>query len=359
MTVVAAASVSSTVQVLLDAAAMLSDRTREHMAAARLGRVLREKWKLTALLGVGGMASVYAAVHRNGGRVAVKMLHPELSAAEGVRDAFLREAYLQNRIDHPGVARVLDDDVDETDGSVYLIMDLLPGISLADRASLRLLEGDEALEVAEQVLEVLVAAHAMDIVHRDLKPQNVLVDEDGTIRLVDFGIATCDDDDWPTVNRSGTVYGTPGYMAPEQILGLREGISPRTDIYALGATLFTTISGQPTHLGADLQERMLAAMKLPARSLAVAAPGVSADVAALVDRALAFDPRDRWPTAAAMLVEVQRLKALRGLPAAPIRPRPSKRKISSRLRAVCSTPPPRSVVRSNDTVTVRLDETAE
>jgi eukaryotic-like serine/threonine-protein kinase len=307
----------------------MMDPIVSEIAASRCGRVLREKWTLTSVLGVGGMASVYAAIHRNGSRVAIKMLHPALSTSDEIRHSFLREGYLLNRIEHPGVPRVHDDDVDDVDGSVYLVMDLLPGISLAERAKLRLLDADEALEVAEQVLEVLVAAHGRDIVHRDLKPQNILVDEGGAVRVVDFGIARCETSDVSTLRG---IAGTAGYMAPEQVLGLRHRISPRTDLYALGATLFTTLSGQSTHFAENLQELLVRTGSSRARRIGDAAPGIPSDLAALIDRALAFDPADRWPSALDMLNEVQRLKARRGLPPAPILPEPSRRKVSSRIR---------------------------
>src|SRR5512147_883984 len=137
-------------------------------AELRVGKVLREKWTLEKLIGVGGMAAVYAATHRNGKRGAVKILHQELARGQRTRERFLREGYAANKVDHPGAVSVLDDDQAE-DGSVYLVMELLEGepwdkrLERIGRASL-----GEVLWVADQLLDVLVAAHAKGIVHRDL-----------------------------------------------------------------------------------------------------------------------------------------------------------------------------------------------
>jgi serine/threonine-protein kinase len=136
----------------------------------RVGQTLKGKWRLDVLLGVGGMAAVYAATRRNGSRVAVKILHTELSVNQQVRERFLREGYAANSVGHHGVARVSDDDVAE-DGAVFLVMELLDGETVEarrQRSGGRLTE-DEVLSIADQLLDVLVAAHAKEIVHRDIK----------------------------------------------------------------------------------------------------------------------------------------------------------------------------------------------
>src|SRR5262249_31971383 len=128
----------------------------ESRAQARVGSVLRGKWRIQRVLGVGGMATVFEATHRNGKRGAVKMLHPELSVDPSVRSRFLREGYVANRVDHPGSVSVLDDDVDD-DGSVFLVMELLEGRSLDAVVKPRRgerLEVGEVLVVANAVLDV-------------------------------------------------------------------------------------------------------------------------------------------------------------------------------------------------------------
>src|SRR5580704_7491550 len=159
-------------------------------AHARVGTTLHNKWRLERLLGVGGMAAVYAATHRNGARGAIKMLHLQVSLDAEARRRFLREGYLANAVGHPGAVSVLDDDVAE-DGSAYLVMELLEGESLETRAERRggRLPPAEVLVYADRLLDVLAAAHHKGIVHRDIKPDNVFVTQDGTLKLLDFGIA--------------------------------------------------------------------------------------------------------------------------------------------------------------------------
>src|SRR3954454_23918060 len=128
-------------------------------ALSRVGQKLKGRWRLDSLLGVGGMASVYAATHRNGKRVAVKVLHPELSVRPELKQRFLDEGYLANRVGHPAAVSVIDDEVSD-DGSVFLVMDLLDGETLDSRIQRRTtLEADEVLEIIDAVLDVLAAAH--------------------------------------------------------------------------------------------------------------------------------------------------------------------------------------------------------
>jgi serine/threonine-protein kinase len=237
------------------------------------------------------------------------MLHSTLAGSEELRRRFVREAYFVNKVKHPGVVRVLDDDVDD-DGAAFLVMDRAPGVSLCDRASERLLDETEILDVASQVLEILAASHAAGVVHRDLKPDNLLIDDAGTIRLLDFGIARLveDDGDW---TRSGIVFGTPGYMAPEQALGRKDEISPLTDVYALGATMFMLMTGEYVQHADAPQELLVLIATRPARSLADALPKASPEIVNLVDKATSFHPEQRWSSAKAMLAEVRRMKRTR------------------------------------------------
>ena len=289
----------------------MADSVVEELARKRLGRTIKGKWRLDRLIGVGGMAAVYAATHRNGARVAIKMLHPTISASQQIRARFVREGYLANKVDHPGVVRVLDDDIDDQDHSAFLVMDLVIGATLSDRAMERLLDDREVLDVAEQVLSVLASAHKQGIVHRDLKPDNLLVDRAGKVHVLDFGIARLLDDATGgiTATKTGTAFGTPGFMAPEQALGRTSRISAKTDLYSLGATLFALVSGDFVHAAENPQELMVMVATQPARSLAEVAPHMHADVIALIDRATRNEAERRWPSAEAMLEEVKRVKA--------------------------------------------------
>src|SRR5438552_36397 len=159
------------------------------LARERLGHVLRDRWLLEQVLGVGGMASVFAARHRNGARAAIKLLHGPVREDPVIKERFLREAYIANTVGHPGVPRVLDDDEDPQLGP-YLIMELLEGESLDEIFKRQQkLPVEKMLDVADQVLDVLAAAHDRGIVHRDLKPGNVFLCRDGGVRVLDFGIA--------------------------------------------------------------------------------------------------------------------------------------------------------------------------
>jgi eukaryotic-like serine/threonine-protein kinase len=280
-------------------------------------------------LGVGGMATVYAATHRNGARAAIKMLHPEVNESQAVRAAFVREAWLANSIGHRGVPRVHDDDVDE-DGTVYLVMDLVAGVSLAKRARMRLLDEIEVLEVAEQLLEILSSAHAKGIIHRDVKPHNVIIDQAGRASLIDFGIAHA----LSMAPHEGhdAAYGTPGFMAPEQVL--QAEIGPHSDIWSVGATLFSVMTGEGIYLAFSVEEILEATAHEKPRSLREAAPWMAEDVVDIVDEALRHDGYVGYLSAGEMLDDVVRAKGRRGLKASPAASLPPARRISSTLRKV-------------------------
>ena len=269
-------------------------------AYTRVGVMLRDKWRLDRLLGYGGMAAVYAGTHRNGSRGAIKMLHPELSLDSEARQRFLREGYVANAVNHPSVVRVLDDDIAE-DGSVFIVMELLEGETLDERVH-RLgnpLSPQEVLCAIDPVLSALAAAHEKGIVHRDIKPDNLFVNHDGTVKLLDFGVARLPDAP-VTVTRSGSMVGTPAFMPPEQALGRNDQIDARSDLWALGATLFYLLSGRLVHDASTPNEHLVAAATRRAPALRSVLPEVPETVATFVDRALSFEPDLRWQTAESM-----------------------------------------------------------
>ncbi|HQY63557.1 MAG: protein kinase [Myxococcales bacterium] len=270
-------------------------------AKSRIGQHLSNKYELEGLIGLGGMAVVYRGRHRkNGNRVAIKMLHPVFSRHQEVSARFLKEGYVANSVDHAGTVRVLDDDVAE-DGSVYLVMDLLEGETIEARR--RRLGGTlsvaEVTYFAHEILEVLGAAHEKGIVHRDIKPENLFVMTAGTVRVLDFGIARARTAGL-SATRSGVLMGTPGYLPPEQAQGLTREIDGRTDLWALGAVMFTLLTGDYVHVAETPQQMIIYTATRPARSLREAAPELPDELIALVDRALAFDKNDRFEDAAAM-----------------------------------------------------------
>ncbi|MGO9838725.1 MAG: serine/threonine-protein kinase [Polyangiaceae bacterium] len=271
-------------------------------ARSRVGSTLRNKWRLDTVLGVGGMATVYAATHRNGSRAAVKVLHAELSMNAQVRTRFLREGYVANSVGHDGAVRVIDDDTSD-DGSLFLVTELLDGETLEERRlrSDGQMPEEDVLSVSDQLLDVLVAAHAKGIVHRDLKPENIFLTRAGQVKVLDFGIARLRElSTASTATKSGSTMGTPAYMAPEQARGLWAEVDARSDLWAVGATMFTLLSGHLVHEGRTTNEHLLSAMTQPAPPLASVLPRVGGAVAHLVDRALAFEKGKRWPDAARM-----------------------------------------------------------
>jgi eukaryotic-like serine/threonine-protein kinase len=277
-------------------------------AKGRLGSMLRNKWRLDALLGVGGMAAVYAATHRNGSRAAVKVLHVELSVREDIKGRFMREGHAANAVGHEGAVKVLDDDIAD-DGSLYLVSELLDGETLEDRRirSGGKLSEDEVLWVAEQTLDVLVAAHAKGVIHRDIKPENIFLTRLGQLKVLDFGIARlCELTTASQATRAGAAMGTPAYMAPEQARGLGNEVDGRSDLWSVGATMFHALTGKLVHEGRTANEQLLHAMTTPAPTLLSVLPSLSPAVGQVVDRALAFDKETRWLDARRMQEGVRR-----------------------------------------------------
>jgi serine/threonine-protein kinase len=271
----------------------LSERAR-----ARVGKVVSEKYRIDTLLGIGSVAAVFAATHRNGYRVALKMLHREHSERTDVKARFLREGYLANRVDHPGVVRVMDDDVD-VDGSAYLVMELLEGrtVEAAARAGGGRLALAAALAVADATLDVLAAAHAVAIVHRDVKPENLFLTARSSLKVLDFGVARFLEG--ASLTQAGELWGTAAFMAPEQARG-ESSLDHRADLWATGAVLYSLLSGRDVHEGRSDQIKLVQSATRPARPLAAVVPELPPAVCAVVDRALAFERTDRWQNALEM-----------------------------------------------------------
>jgi serine/threonine protein kinase len=269
---------------------------------ARVGLTLKGKWRIDQLIGVGGMASVYAATHRNNKRVAVKMLHPELSMNVAVRQRFLREGYVANSVGHAGAVSVDDDDVTD-DGCAFLVMELLEGETLDARWERkgRRFEATEVLAVMDQVLDTLVAAHEKGIVHRDLKPENLFLTYAGHVKVLDFGIARVRElSAGASSTQTGSLMGTPTFMPPEQARGLWAEVDGASDIWALGATMFTLLTGRYVHVSRTVNEALVLAVTQPAPSVGSVGVALPVEVVELVDTALAYEKSQRWPDARAM-----------------------------------------------------------
>jgi serine/threonine-protein kinase len=272
------------------------------MARRRVGETLDDEWRLDALLGVGATAAVYAA-SRNGRRAAIKLLHQDYARNDEARARLSREMMVVWKIDHPG-AICIHGQGESEDGTMYLVMELLDGEPLDGvvRRRGRLLPR-EALSVAFWVLDVLVKAHAKGIIHRDIKPENIFVLRDGRIKLLDFGVAgvrqTSHSSELTGVH---SLLGTPGFMPSELAVPLHDEVDARTDLWALGATVFLLLTGRLVHgNGLTPDELLNDAATKPAPKLRTVLPDASPDIARWVDRALAFKSKNRWPTAKAML----------------------------------------------------------
>ena len=249
---------------------MPTDIPQEIEAQRLVGTVLGGKWTLDSLIGMGGMASVYAATHRNGRRAAIKLLSPEYSRMPQVRDRFLREGYVANRIGHPGVVSILDDDTTES-GQVFLVMELLEGDSFLESHQSHSLTPAQVVFIGEQVLEPLAAAHRRGIIHRDIKPGNIFVCSDGRVKVLDFGLARVLEGNDLEPTRDGLVLGTVPYLSPEQARAKRDAIDWRSDIYGVGAMLFYALSGHYVHEANSQLDMLMATIKHPARSLTIGA----------------------------------------------------------------------------------------
>ncbi|MGZ3455961.1 MAG: serine/threonine-protein kinase [Polyangiales bacterium] len=270
-------------------------------AFARIGSTIDDAYRLEMLIGVGGMASVYAATTNDGERVAIKIARRYITESPRACERFLAERELAGRVKHPAGVPIFAAGYTD-DGAPFLAMELLEGESLASRwRRTPRFSIFKALVIAERLLDFIAACHAVGVVHRDLKPENVFLTHPGEVRVIDFGIAVAQD------LRDGTrgrAVGTVAFMPPEQARGECEIVDGRADLFAIGAILWSLLSGHRLRAGRGALE---IAARDPARSLVLVAPDVPPQLARLVDRALASDPEERWEDAAEMQAELARV----------------------------------------------------
>ncbi len=267
---------------------------------------MNAKWTLESLLGVGGMGAVYTAKHRNGSRAAVKLLHAEHARDPQVRERFLREGKIANRVDHPARVPVTDDDISEG-GEPFLVMDLLEGETLGQLRARHAgkVPLEQVLHIFDTVLDLLGKCHAVGIVHRDVKPANIFITKAGDIKVLDFGVARMHDPgSGVEATRAGTAIGTPSYMAPEQALGLGSQVDGRSDVWSVGACMYASLTGQRLNVARTEAESFVMAATQAAPSIANLAPDLPVEVVAFVDRALAFERGKRFQDAASMRSEL-------------------------------------------------------
>jgi tetratricopeptide (TPR) repeat protein len=261
----------------------------------RLRAALADRYDVDREIGHGGMACVYLAHDRQHDRdVALKVLRPELAAALG-SERFLREIRIEARLQHPHILPVHDSGA--ADGMLYYVMPYVEGESLRDRIKReKQLPVAEAVQVAREVAEALDYAHKHDVVHRDIKPANILL-SGGQAVVADFGIARAISvADQESLTASGLAVGTPEYMSPEQGTG-DSNVDGRSDIYALGCVLYEMLGGEPPFTGRTAQNILARHRQDPPPPLRVVRPTLSAEIAEVVEIALAKVPADRFARA--------------------------------------------------------------
>jgi eukaryotic-like serine/threonine-protein kinase len=233
------------------------------------GSVLGGKYRIGKKLGSGGIGVVYAAEHLGlGHEVAIKVLRGAAARDGGEIARLRREAYIQVHVDHPNVARVLDLD-QMPDGSIYVVMEKLVGRSLADKLAREgLVTPGLAIPMFVGVCGALAAAHSKGVVHRDLKPGNVFLCEDGTSKVLDFGMSKLSTAE--SLTQAGYTLGTPEYMAPEQCIG--GAVEARTDIYALGVLMYEALTGELPIIAQSRRELLDLHQRQVPRSMRVRRP---------------------------------------------------------------------------------------
>lgn len=251
------------------------------------------KYQIEAYIGGGGMADVYRALNPSTGNlIALKVMKPEMCSAEGYAERFEREAHIATSLSHPYILNVFDYDVDKD--RAYLTMDYVPTGSLKDLMQADPLPLTRLAVLLEQVASALDYAHRKGVLHRDIKPDNVLIDESGNPLLSDFGLARLATQQ-SELSASGQVYGTPRYMAPEQILG--DEVDHRCDVYALGVILFELLTGVHPFEDPSSVQIMFQHAHKPVPSLQEKRPDLPESLQIIVERAMAKKPEDRYNTA--------------------------------------------------------------
>ena len=279
-------------------------------ATSLVGQVVSGRYRIQKLIGEGGMGAVYLAEHTHmRKRVALKLLHSEMSQDEEVLARFRREAEAAAHVEHPNVAAATDFG-QTADGSFFLVLEYVEGTSLRDVLKAGAMSPQRALHVARQIAFALERAHGAGIVHRDLKPENVMLvhkgDDADFVKVLDFGIAKVEPhpqrDTTQPLTKLGTILGTPEYMAPEQALG--ETVGPAADLYAVGVMLYEVLTGKHPFDADDRMAVLSMHIVAPVPKMADRNPAIDipAPIEDLVRRLLEKDAKQR-PVGARALVD--------------------------------------------------------
>lgn len=298
-----------------------------HQVAADplIGHLLEGRYRIHAFLAVGGMSTVYAGIDERLDRdVAIKVMAPGLSADPVFLDRFAREARSAARMSHVNAVAVYDQGRDGN--RVFLVMELVRGRTLRDLLRERgHLSPAEAVSLMEPVLAALAAAHRAGLVHRDVKPENILLSDDGLVKVADFGLARAADGGDPGTAHTGLIMGTVAYSAPEQF---RRGRTDKhSDVYSAGIVAFELLTGRQPHVGPDAMTVAYNHVHSDVPPPSSFQPGIAAALDRLISRATARDAQRRPQDAGAFLAQLHDVRRELGLPVLPVprRPRPDVR----------------------------------
>ncbi len=267
---------------------------------------LLDQFQLTELLARSGMASIFKAVDTVSGQtVALKVPHVQFESDVVFYERFRREDEIGQRLHHPNVVQVL---TTAEKSRMYMVMEYVEGRSLRALLGKHPLPTEQALDLARQICAALAYLHAEGVLHRDIKPENVLVTPEGKVKLLDFGIAVFASARRLTWGALSTAMGTPDYMAPEQIRGRRG--DPRTDVYAVGTMLYEMLTAHLPYESPNPRALLRAKTDDEPRPPSWYVPGFDPSLEAILLRAIARNPRDRYPTAAELLRDLENPSAV-------------------------------------------------
>jgi serine/threonine-protein kinase len=280
-----------------------------------------DHYEITRMLGHGGMSRVYLAIDQHNQRqVVLKFPNDDLIGDVAVFERYRREAEIGSRLDHPYVQHLLN--TDEKRHDEYLVVEYIAGQTLREMLAQR--EGeplapDEALRIAEQVCEALAYCHEHGVYHRDIKPENIMLQADGSVKIIDFGIALLEGARRVTWRGLSSTVGTPDYMSPEQLRGERG--TAGSDIYAIGMLLYEMLCGRTPFEGENVFAVINQHVSQDPPSILQYNPQLSPALATVVMRAIRRDPEKRYKSARDLLTDLRNLAEVQPVPYQPDEPR--------------------------------------